>query len=125
MISKPKNKKAIIIVIAIFILVGLITFFAVRKKKATSNNETNAVFNAKTGQMETLTKENVDPSFFPLKRGSKNDYVFVLQNWLLKQKPSFLPLYGVDGDFGNETELAVVSIFGTTSLSLEQFKTLI
>jgi len=52
---------------------------------------------------------------FPLKKGSYGNNVRRLQTALLKNNPSALPKYGVDGDFGNETEAALMMQTGKTT----------
>jgi hypothetical protein len=44
---------------------------------------------------------------FPIKKGSKGEKVRELQTILVGINPSSLPKYGVDGDFGSETESAL------------------
>lgn len=52
---------------------------------------------------------------FPLKKGSYGNNVRRLQTALLKLNSSALPKYGVDGDFGNETEAALMMQTGKTT----------
>lgn len=61
---------------------------------------------------------------FPLKKGSKGNNVTRLQNALIKLNPSSLPKYGVDGDFGNETEAALQLQTGKTTCSSSELTTL-
>ena len=49
---------------------------------------------------------------FPLKKGSKGYNVTRLQTALKKLNASALPRYGVDGDFGSETEAALMAQTG-------------
>jgi peptidoglycan hydrolase-like protein with peptidoglycan-binding domain len=49
-----------------------------------------------------------------LRKGSKGAKVRRLQGLLLKIDPNSLPKYGIDGDFGSETEAAVLKILGKT-----------
>jgi peptidoglycan hydrolase-like protein with peptidoglycan-binding domain len=49
-----------------------------------------------------------------LKKGSKGAKVRRLQGLLLKIDPKSLPKYGIDGDFGSETEAAVLKVLGKT-----------
>lgn len=53
---------------------------------------------------------------FPLKKGSKGARVSQVQSILLKIDKSLLPKFGADGDFGNETEAAVVKVLGKKSV---------
>lgn len=52
---------------------------------------------------------------FPLKKGSYGNNVRRLQTALLKLNPSALPKYGVDGDFGTETETALINQTGKST----------
>jgi len=54
---------------------------------------------------------------FPLKRGSAGANVIRLQNALKKCNSSHLPRYGVDGKFGSETETALKSETGKTTIT--------
>lgn len=49
---------------------------------------------------------------FPLKKGSKGARVSQVQSLLLKIDKNLLPKFGVDGDFGSETEAAVLKVLG-------------
>ena len=49
---------------------------------------------------------------FPLKKGSKGASVSQVQSLLLKIDKNLLPKFGADGDFGSETEGAVVKVLG-------------
>lgn len=51
-------------------------------------------------------------SGYPLKKGSKGKLVASVQQWLLKIDKNALPKYGADGDFGSETEAAVLKYLG-------------
>lgn len=53
---------------------------------------------------------------FPLKKGSKGARVSQVQSILLKIDKSLLPKFGADGDFGTETEAAVVKVLGKKSV---------
>jgi hypothetical protein len=58
---------------------------------------------------------------FPLKKGSRGNNVKRLQDALLKLNPNSLPKYGVDGDFGNETEAALMmQMAGKTTCTREE-----
>lgn len=65
------------------------------------------------GQQGILPIVTVPPrptSVFPLKRGSKGDKVKELQRALLFFDKNLLPRFGADGDFGSETEAAVLKV---------------
>ena len=53
---------------------------------------------------------------FPLKKGSRGERVKELQRILLKYNPNALPNYGVDGDFGSETENALFQKTGKKTI---------
>jgi hypothetical protein len=54
----------------------------------------------------------VGTGIFPLKKGSKGKAVTDLQNLILKIDAKLLPRFGADGDFGSETEAAVLKLLG-------------
>jgi hypothetical protein len=49
---------------------------------------------------------------FPLKKGSKGARVAQVQSLLLKIDKKLLPKFGADGDFGSETEGAILKVLG-------------
>lgn len=53
---------------------------------------------------------------FPIKKGSKGDNVRELQTILVGINPNALPKYGVDGDFGSETESALFKYLNKKSV---------
>ncbi len=58
-----------------------------------------------------------------LRKGSKGASVLSLQQMIVDGWGSaYLPKYGVDGDFGSETEAALKAITGGTSTTLTTFK---
>jgi len=63
-------------------------------------------------------------SDFPLKKGSKGASVRRLQTALTKLNASALPRYGVDGDFGSETEAALVAQTGKKTCTEAELKAL-
>lgn len=60
----------------------------------------------------TPTPLPLPTSGVPLKKGSKGNAVKSLQQLLLKIDSKILPKYGADGDFGSETEAAVLKYLG-------------
>ena len=64
----------------------------------------------------TPTPTPVSTNSFPLKKGSKGNAVKSLQSLLLKIDSKSLPKYGADGDFGSETEAAVLKYLGKKSV---------
>lgn len=94
----------------------LVMYFA-RKGRKESDKPTETT-GSSTGS--TATSGSVD-SRYPLKKGSKGTLVRNLQAWLLKIDPTSLPKYGADGDFGTETEKAVIKIFGKSTVEEADF----
>ena len=104
--------KKTIIIISIIVLIGLIYYFVIYKKKAVSKD---------TEETLTKTKVNLDAlnnTVFPLKKGSTGTEVKALQNFLntVIQVP-FNKLV-VDGNFGTLTEEALKRYNGKTQVSL-------
>lgn len=50
--------------------------------------------------------------YFPLKKGSRGEKVYELQQAILSVDPTALPKFGADKDYGAETENAVVKLLG-------------
>lgn len=63
-------------------------------------------------------------SKFPLMKGSSGEEVRRLQEYILSKNLSLLPKYGADGEWGSETEAAVISIFGKNVITEQDYKTL-
>lgn len=59
-------------------------------------------------------------NYFPLKKGSKGEKVRELQNILIGINPGALPKYGIDGDFGTETESALFQYLNKKSVDNEE-----
>lgn len=79
---------------------------------------------ATTGNTDTGTTGSVtsNPNAF-LKKGSKGASVRELQNMIIDGwGASALPQYGADGDFGSETEAALMSITGSSATTLANFR---
>jgi hypothetical protein len=53
---------------------------------------------------------------FPLKKGSKGAKVIQVQSLLLKIDKKLLPKFGADGDFGSETEGAILKVLGKKTI---------
>jgi hypothetical protein len=53
---------------------------------------------------------------FPLKKGSKGASVTQVQSILLKIDKKLLPKFGADGDFGSETEGAILKVLGKKTI---------
>jgi hypothetical protein len=58
-----------------------------------------------------------DDNDFPLQKGSTGKSVIDLQEALINYDKSLLPRFGADGDFGSETEAAVVKVLGKKIVS--------
>lgn len=67
---------------------------------------------------------NSSNDFFPLKKGSKGENVKDLQELILKINNKLLPRYGADGDFGSETEAAVVSLLNKKVVEFSDYTSL-
>jgi len=61
---------------------------------------------------------------FPLRKGSKGANVKRLQQAMVTIKPDALPRYGVDSDFGTETETALKYLTGSATCTEAQLKDL-
>ena len=74
-------------------------------------------------------KENViEPelsSKFPLRKGSSSEEVRKIQEYILSKNPGLLPKYGADGQWGSETESAVVQLFGKNEITEVEYKNII
>ncbi len=95
---------------AIPLVAGLIALYAIlHKKKPSIADNTKKSGNGGTmptdkAPVKSPAKSTVTQSVYPLKKGSKGDLVVYLQTAI---GASNLPKYGIDGDFGTETENAV------------------
>jgi hypothetical protein len=56
---------------------------------------------------------------FPIKKGSKGAIVRELQSYLLRIDNKSLPKFGLDGDFGSETQAALKKITGKSSVDTQ------
>lgn len=118
-----KNKGPLIVgLIILALILTTVAVYASNKDKFTPpNNPINPNTNPSTNPP---TNNSGVPSQFPLKRGSVNDYVRKLQNYLLGINPNCLPKYHADGDWGSETESCVMSILGVNVISYQLYKDL-
>jgi hypothetical protein len=82
----------------------------------TDNNNNNNNNNNNYNPTPTPTPKNDN---FPLKRGSYGARVKELQLVLLKYDANILPQYGVDGDFGAETENALLKVSGKKTVDTQ------
>jgi hypothetical protein len=128
-----KNKKTIgiIAVSAVVALILFIVIISVSKRKKTTPVDDLPAPGPSTVPVPginsngTININEVSAVFFPLKFGSKNDYVRVLQTYLKSRDATLLATYGIDGHFGAETEAACVKMLGVSSVSLDMFKQLL
>lgn len=122
---KNKQTRTILIISGLALLVGIILYFSLRKKPANNIEiETDPTSSAPgINTNGTVNVEELSVLLFPLKRGSQNDYVRVLQSWLNSHGAN-LSTYGIDGKFGAETEAACESVLGVKEVSFEKFKSL-
>lgn len=118
-----KNKGPLVVgLIILALILTTVAVYASNKDKFTApNNPANPNTNPSTNPP---VNNSGNPSQFPLKKGSNNDYVRKLQSYLLSINTSCLPKYGVDGDWGSETESCVMSILGVNSISYQLYKDL-
>ena len=127
-----KNKALIISLIAIppIIAVG---YYVVKKKQAKKQVDDlmaklNAIAQsaspaAAAAQAQIQVTPSTAPGMcgYPLKKGSKNPCVKQLQNALINSYgPDVLPKYGADGDWGDETETAMINKTGVNVIGSPQ-----
>ena len=77
------------------------------KKKAQPQEETPPIPSKPSDAPALSAGDN-----FPLKKGSKGARVGQVQSLLLKIDKKLLPKFGADGDFGSETEGAILKVLG-------------
>lgn len=111
----PKTKTVSIIVFVLLLGV-FITWLSVRKKTDSSFS----TGKNKGDGSEKNNEPNIDQSKFPLKKGSSGAYVTLLQQHLLNAGAK-LPEYGVDGQFGSETEAALFSTLKVIEVDYDLF----
>jgi hypothetical protein len=66
------------------------------------------------------TKPPTKKDDFPLKKGKRGSKVKELQRAILSYDKNLLPLYKDDGDFGSETEVALKSLIGKTTVDSQE-----
>ena len=77
-------------------------------------NDTKVISNGKGGGVSASAK------YFPLKKGSKGAKVIELRKAILTYDSTLLPKFGADGDFGSETELALLKILDQRVVNSQQ-----
>ncbi len=95
---------------AIAAVVLLILYMVLKKKKPVAINPV-------TGAAIPSTPS----STFPLKMGSKGKEVEQLQAYLVRQYGAQFPLYGVDGDWGPETDATVKRLLNRDNVSKDAY----
>lgn len=106
-----RTKKIIIISVIVIAVLVVIFFFIKRKAKTQA----------------AVVADNINTTVFPLKKGSKGTEVKQMQTYIQNQygtskapeKPNVFPLYGIDGDWGDETDAAVQKYLKRSSVSLD------
>jgi hypothetical protein len=64
--------------------------------------------------------KSASSQYFPLKKGSRGAKVKQLQEAILIYDSKILPKFGADSDFGSETESAVKTILGKTTIDSQE-----
>lgn len=121
MAGKKINKTWLIVLFVVLVLtaIAIVVYVAYGKPSTTQNTG--------TGGSNTPPGYNPNagaPPEFPLKKGSKNDYVGELQKYMLTRDANCLPKYGVDGDWGNETEACAIKTLGLDVVNYDFYKSL-
>jgi len=119
------KKYYIHIAIAIILMIALYFFYKNYKKKQieksmSTGNQNNSI-DQEVGNFikETVSVSNGNTSkesIPPLKKGSKGKYVKELQKALITRYKGKLPKYGADGDWGDETEQALIYLKMPTTI---------
>lgn len=112
----------VLFVVLILVAITIVVYVAYGKPKSTTNQNQNQGNNANTPP--GYNPNAGAPPEFPLKKGSKNDYVGQLQKYMLTRDAGCLPVYGVDGDWGNETEACANKVLGLDVVNWDFYKSL-
>lgn len=107
MMAKNTNK----IIAGILVVAGAYFIYKYFKKPTPAKKDESPIDNGGGSSTQTATDS------FPLKKGKKGDNVARLQNALKKNNPSALPRFGVDKDFGSETEAELVKQTGKKTIT--------
>jgi hypothetical protein len=108
-----KNNTAVKVIAGILVVAGV---YFVYKYFQKPSSKTPKKDDGETSSGGGSTTPTVTDSF-PLKKGKKGDNVARLQNALKKNNPSALPRFGVDKDFGSETEAELVKQTGKKTIT--------
>lgn len=113
------NTKTILIALLVLLFIGLGTVLLyANREKLFGKGKDEGAGNGNEGNDEQA------PAGFPLKRGSNNQYVKRLQEYLLTRNANCLPTYGADGDWGTETETCITSVLGINVVDYNKYKSL-
>lgn len=104
---KGLDTKYWIIILVILVLITAIVIYYKNKEDEKGNNESELSI------------------AFPLKRGSSGEEVRKIQEYILTKNPGLLPNYGADGQWGSETESAIISLFGKNEITEVDYKNII
>ena len=104
-----KNNWLIIAIIIVILIIAVIVFI-------NEKNKTKDTLKAKDAKKKLAT-------VFPLKVGSKNEYVLKFQKQYNFKIIPPLAFITEDGDFGSQTEGAAVMAIGTKTISESQYNT--
>jgi monoamine oxidase len=113
-----KNKKYNWLFFGIPLAVGGYFLYRSMSNKAKKDKVKDDIDDSQTS--DAVKEKQKEQAAFPLKRGSKGKKVIELQNALLVYNPKILPKFGNDGDFGSETESAVKSVLGKSTVDSQE-----
>lgn len=102
-----KTQKILIVVVLVAVLAVIIYLVFIKKKQ--------------TGDTPTSTSTTANSGVFPLKMGSKGKEVEQLQTYLIKQYGAKFPQFGVDGDWGAETDTNVQKFLKRDNVSQDVY----
>lgn len=117
------NKILPYIIIGIPVLIGgffLYKYIKGRKKGEDAPDNYDKSNDVKIEKTETGGSGSASTKYFPLKKGSKGGKVKELQEAILKYDSKLLPKFGADSDFGSETQNAVKTILGKTTIDSQE-----
>jgi len=118
-----KNKWIPYIVFGVPVLIGLYFVYKAIAKPKGQDAPPDLNVNESNTQVETTTGgggKSSGAKYFPLKKGSRGAKVKELQNAILAYDKNLLPKFGADGDFGTETENAVKTLIGKTTVDSQE-----
>lgn len=120
---KGKGALIAVLIISFVALIAIVVYANYAKKNnQAGSGGTGGTSGQGTGGQGTGSNTGA-PKEFPLRMGSENDYVGELQKYV-QNRGNCLPIYGVDGRWGNETEACVVTVLGTNVVNWDLYKSL-